>query len=91
MRSPVKIDVDKSTGALYIKIDGATPKFSKELPGDPELIVSFNSEGSIVGAILLSASETSNESWLENPTREKIPQELREALDEWFALQDGIQ
>ena len=90
MKKIIDLDMDDFAGVLYAKVRGKEPKYSKELKEDPELVISFDSQGSIVGAILLCASELSLNDWMSNPGRTKFPQDLRKALDEWFSSKNTV-
>lgn len=72
MKKIIDLDMDDFAGVLYAKVRGKEPKYSKGLKEDPELVISFDSQGSIVGAILLCASELSLNDWMSNPGRTKF-------------------
>lgn len=79
----MQVDYDSKADTLYIKSNGAEIIDNKQ---DDCLIKNYDSNGNIVGVVVLGISSITVKQWSSNPARESLPSKLVDAIDSWIFL-----
>lgn len=78
----VAVTHDAAADVLYLKRGGACLVNSVEDTDDCDLIFNRDAAGDVAGAQVLRAAAWAG-AWLEHPSRLRLPDDLRAALEEW--------
>lgn len=82
------LDFDQVRDVLYIKRDDVKIKTSRDFFKDSHIIISYDDNYLMVGAIILEAHSYINY-WARHPVRQVLPEDIVNSLDAWFLSQQS--
>ena len=85
MDPKIKQSFDVNTGVLYVLREGLVPIVCDHDQGDMDVILSLDDQNKVIGVTLLDADLLDRKNWLAHPSRRRLPEDIKKAVDRWVS------